>query len=132
MILQTLSQKFTVCKIPSLSEIDLTKEIFFIAKTDEELSLVCETRFAPENTISREDGWKAFRIWGILDFSFIGILSKLTSLLAENQIGVFAVSTYNTDYILVKEENFEKALTALGEAGYEVDRGLAPDENHGF
>ena len=66
-----------------------------------------------DNTIEREDGWKAFRIEGILDFSLIGILSKISALLAENEIGIFAISTYNTDYILVKEENYTKAKKLL-------------------
>lgn len=57
---------------------------------------------------------------GVLDFSLIGILSKLSTILAENRIGIFAVSTYNTDYILIKEENYDRAMNALAEAGYEV------------
>ena len=64
----------------------------------------------PKNVIECDDGWKAFRIQGVLDFSLIGILSKISTLLAENEIGIFAVSTYNTDYILTKEENFEKSI----------------------
>ena len=74
----------------------------------------------PSETTAREDGWKGFRIEGVLDFSLIGILSKISTILAENKIGIFAVSTYNTDYILVKEENFERALSVLSEAGYEI------------
>ena len=120
MILQILPQRLTVCKVAKLSDVDLTQEFFFLSKTDEEISLVCETRYAPSNTTHREDGWKAFRIQGTLDFSLIGILSKITTILAENQIGIFAVSTFNTDYILVKEECFEKAMNVLGEAGYEI------------
>ena len=95
-------------------------EFYFIGKTDEELSLVCKTEDAPANTVERDDGWKGFRIEGVLDFSMIGILSKLSGILAENNIGIFAVSTYNTDYILVKEENFEKALTVLKAEGYRI------------
>ncbi len=95
-------------------------EFYFIGKTDEELSLVCKTEDAPANTVERDDGWKCFRIEGVLDFSMIGILSKLSGILAENNIGIFAVSTYNTDYILVKEENFEKALTVLKAEGYRI------------
>ena len=72
------------------------------------------------NTLERDDGWKAFRIEGILDFSLIGILSKLSSILAEEEIGIFAVSTFNTDYILVKKENFEKALQVLADKGYGI------------
>ena len=82
-------------------------------KTDEEKSLVCLTEDVPDNTIEREDGWKAFRIEGILDFSLIGILSQISALLAENEIGIFAISTYNTDYILVKEKNYLKAKELL-------------------
>ena len=57
----------------------------------------------------------------MLDFSLVGILSKLSTILAENGIGIFAVSTYNTDYILVKAENFERAMAVLAAAGYEVE-----------
>lgn len=67
-----------------------------------------------------QEGWRGFRIQGILDFSLVGILSKLSGILAENQIGIFAVSTYNTDYILVKEENFERALEILAFKGYKI------------
>ena len=89
-------------------------------KTDEEISLVCETNDVPENTIEREDGWRGFRIQGILDFSLIGILSKLSGILADIKIGIFAVSTFNTDYILVKDADFEKSLAVLLNAGYTV------------
>ena len=83
--------------------------------------MVCRTEDTPDNTTHRDDGWKGFRIEGVLDFSLIGILSKISSVLADNSIGIFAVSTYNTDYILVKNENFDKALSVLGQAGYEID-----------
>lgn len=76
----------------------------------------------PANVTDRDDGWKAFRIQGILDFSLIGILSEISKILAENRIGIFAVSTFNTDYILTKKENYEKALEVLAKAGYEVVR----------
>ena len=98
----------------------LQRDFFFLGKTDEEISLVCRTADTPADTTEREDGWKGFRIQGVLDFSLIGILSKISTVLAENRIGIFAVSTYNTDYVLVKEENFERAINALKEAGYTV------------
>ena len=72
------------------------------------------------NTIERDDGWKGFRIQGILDFSLIGVLSRLSGILADHKIGIFAVSTYNTDYILVKKENFDRALNILASEGYTV------------
>ncbi len=118
MELKKLDYKLTVCKVADISAIDLSTEFFFIGKTDEEISLVCKTEDTPESTIEREDGWKGFRIQGVLDFSLIGILSKITGILADHKIGVFAVSTYNTDYILVKEENFELSLKVLESAGY--------------
>lgn len=120
MELKKMEYAFTVCKVASEYDIDLDQEFYFIGKTDEEYSLVCITEDTPANTLEREDGWKGFRIQGILDFSMIGILSKLSGVLAENKIGIFAVSTFNTDYILVKEENFDKALKILSSAGYDV------------
>jgi len=120
MELKKLEHLLTVCKVKSADDLDLSKDFYFIGKTDEEVSLVCKTDDAPENALERDDGWRGFRIQGVLDFSLIGILSKLSGLLADNKIGIFAVSTYNTDYILVKEENFDKALTVLSEAGYLV------------
>lgn len=113
---------FTVCKVEDYSLVDLDSEYVFVGKTDEEKSLVCITSEVPMNTIEREDGWKAFCIVGVLDFSLIGILSKICGFLAENKIGVFAVSTFNTDYILTKKEQFANALQSLEKAGYEVER----------
>lgn len=118
MKIKELSHKLTICKLKSIDGIDIQKEFYFIGKTDEEISLVCKTEEVPENIVERDDGWKGFRIQGVLDFSLVGILSKLLGILADNGIGIFAVSTYNTDYILVKEENYSKALTALTNAGY--------------
>lgn len=120
MELKRIAHCFTVCKVPEISDIDMTAELFFIGKTDEEISLVCKTEDTPKETIEREDGWKGFRIQGTLDFSLIGILSNLSGILAEHQVGIFAVSTYNTDYVFVKEENFEKALRALSSEGYTI------------
>lgn len=121
MNIKTLPYDLTVCKLEDTTSIDLNKDFFFLGKTDEEISLVCKTEDTPSNTTDRDDGWKGMRIEGVLDFSLIGILSKLSGILADNGIGIFAVSTYNTDYILVKEENFEKALAALSKAGYMVE-----------
>lgn len=120
MELQILPYCFTICKADDPSELDLTKEFCFVGKTDEELSLVCRTEETPAHTSAREDGWRGFRIQGVLEFSLIGILSKLSGLLAEQKIGIFAVSTFNTDYIFVKEENFDRAVEVLSGAGYRL------------
>ena len=117
--LKSLPLDLTVCKLATLDQLDLSAGFFFVGRTDEEISLVCETARVPENTLAREDGWQAFRVEeGPLDFSLVGILSRISAVLAENQIGIFAVSTYNTDYILVKKENFPKAQKALTREGY--------------
>ena len=120
MELKKLEHSLTVCKVAELGDIDMSTDFYFLGKTDEEISLVCKTEDTPEKTMERNDGWRGFRIQGILDFSLIGILSKLSGILAENKIGIFAASTYNTDYILVKEENFDRALAVLSVAGYTV------------
>lgn len=120
MILTILDRPLTVCRLHDVSAADLTKQFYFLGKTDDEISLVCETADTPEDTAAREDGWRAFRIEGVLDFSLIGILSKISAVLADAEIGIFAVSTYNTDYILVKQEQLDKAAQALRAAGYTV------------
>ena len=74
----------------------------------------------PANVIQRDDGWKGFRIQGILDFSLVGILSKIAALLAENSVQIFAVSPYNTDYVLTKAAHYKKALEVLKQAGYAI------------
>ena len=116
--LQILPQALTVCKVDSLNGFDVTAGLCFVGSTDEELSLACETARVPENTAAREDGWRALRIVGTLDFSLTGILSKIATILADAAVGIFAVSTYNTDYILVKAESLDRAVEALERAGY--------------
>ena len=118
--LKVVEKPFTVCKVEDYSLTDLTSEFVFIGKTDEEMSMVCESSLTPSNTITREDGWKAFRIEGELDFSLIGILAEISALLAEGGIGIFAVSTFNTDYILTKAEDFDPALRILEAHGYTI------------
>lgn len=120
MEIKKIDCNFSVCKVKDYSLVKLDSEYCFIGKTDEEKSLVCVTEEAPANTTEREDGWKAFRIQGILDFSLIGILSEISGILAENKIGIFAISTFNTDYVLTKEENYQNALEALENAGYKI------------
>ena len=115
--LQILPQPLTVCKVESLEGFAMSG-LYFIGNTDSELSLVCQTEKTPANTTAREDGWRALRVAGTLDFSLTGILSRLATVLADAQIGIFAVSTYDTDTILVKAENLDRAVEALKEAGY--------------
>lgn len=120
MELKKIGQDFSVCKVADYSLVDLDAAYCFIGKTDEENSLVCVTKNVPPNAIRREDGWKCLRVQGPLDFSLIGILSRLSAILAENAIPIFAVSTYNTDYILIKREHYQKALDVLARRGYTI------------
>ena len=120
MNLMKIPHKFSICKVKDTAGIDLSRDFCFVGKTDEEISLVCITEDVPEFVLERQDGWRAFRIQGVLDFSLIGILSEISTLLARNQIGIFAVSTYNTDYIFVKEEHYRKAIDALVETGHRI------------
>ena len=118
MNLHVLPTQLSVCKLEDISGINLSEELLFIGKTDEEISLVCATAFVPPAVRYREDGWRAFRIQGTQDFSLIGILARISNLLAEAGIGIFVISTFNTDYILVKEENLAKATEVLSRADY--------------
>ncbi len=118
--IKKIYQDFSICQVEDYSLVNLDSEYSFIAKTEEERSLVCITKEVPSNVIRRDDGWKAFCVQGVLDFSLIGILSKISTILAERGISIFAVSTYNTDYILIKDTNYEKALEVLRSSGYEI------------
>ena len=122
MELRILPDELSVCKLAELPTEHLPEGIFFLARTEQEISLVCNTVKVPADTTDREDGWRAFRIEGILDFSLIGILAKISAVLAEKKIGIFVVSTYNTDYILVKSEKLEEAAMALQAAGYTITK----------
>ncbi|MDD3489449.1 MAG: ACT domain-containing protein [Paludibacter sp.] len=120
MVIKSFTEELSVCKVQNISQIDFSDEFCFLGKTNEEISVVCLTNKVPENAIQRDDGWKMFRIEGELDFSLIGVLSKISAILAEREIGIFAISTYNTDYILTKSENYQKALSCLKNAGYQI------------
>lgn len=116
--LKVIDTEFAVCKIKNIQDINFSDEYLFVGKTDDELSLVCKSQSVPPGYIECEEGWRCFKIKGILDFSLVGILAKISSILAENNISIFAISTFNTDYILVKKENFELAINTLKEQNY--------------
>ncbi|MGN0586105.1 MAG: ACT domain-containing protein [Oscillospiraceae bacterium] len=120
MEIKALEQEFSVCKVAELSQVKLDSRFCFTGCTDEESSLVCPTADVPDNTLCRDDGRRGFRIQGTPDFSLIGILAKISTVLADEGIGIFVVSTYNTDYIFTKSENFRRALDALAECGHTI------------
>lgn len=108
-----LTPLFSVCKVKDITRVDFTRPFVFLSKTDEEISLVCETDYIPENATHAEHGWRAFRVDGMLDFGLVGIIASITQRLARAGISVFVISTYNTDYVLLKEHEFEKGIALI-------------------
>lgn len=120
MELKILDNKLKVVKLKpneTVPEIVYKQEFYSITKTDEELSIVVNEDV---NILSDvvEYNWKAIKIVGTLDFSLIGILSKISNILAQAEISIYALSTYNTDYILVKDDKLEKAIKVLEQNKY--------------
>ncbi len=93
--------------------------IYFIGKTYEELSIVCPEHIEL-NSIEQENGWVALEVMGPLAFSLTGIMSQISGVLANANISIFAISTFDTDYILVKQETVEQAIQSLRKDGYKV------------
>ena len=120
MELQVLDFDFSICQVKSVADVDFTDAYCFIAKTPDEISLVCPSQKVPNGVVKRDDGWKGFRIAGVLDFSLVGILSKISLILFEQSIPIFAISSFNTDYILVRKSFFGKAIEALENNGYAI------------
>lgn len=120
MTLEVLPQALSVCKLSQASEIDLSRPFCFVGITDGELSLVCETDRVPPSPLAREDGWRAFRVAGSMPFALVGVLARLTGTLAARGVAVFAVSTFDTDYVLVKADRLADALSALETDGHDI------------
>lgn len=120
MIIRPLDFDITVCQVENAELLDVRKDFYFVGKTEKEISLVCKTEDVPARTLQREDGWQGFYIDGTLDFSLVGILSRIAGLLADQGISIFALSTYNTDYVLVKKADFSRAMDILSRNGYNI------------
>lgn len=117
-----LDGNFGVCRLASASEIPewaLESDFYSITKTSDELSIVCSEAAVPENVIC-ERGWKGLKVDGPLDFGLTGILAGISAVLAGKEVSIFAVSTYDTDYVLVRNKDLETAVEALEEAGYVI------------
>lgn len=93
--------------------------LWSVARTAEELSLVCRASDVPAG-IRAERGWRCLRVAGPLDFALTGVLASIAAPLAAAQVSIFAVSTYDTDYILVPEPRLPEAVASLRAAGHEV------------
>ncbi len=119
MKLQTLPYRLAVCKLGNLAGISLDAPFFSLTKTDDEVSLICPSEQLPKGCIAVEDDFCGFRVCGSMDFSLVGVLANLTAPLAQAGISVVTFSTYDTDYLLVKEADYPRAVEKLSSAGYE-------------
>ena len=121
MRLQVIEGKFSVCKVENLRAVNFNVPWLFVGKTDAEISVVCLTADVPHATLAREDGWRALRVAEPMDFGLTGVLAGISTVLARAGISIFAVSTFDTDYILIKAENLGLAQTALETGGYTIE-----------
>lgn len=122
MQLEILDNKLKVVKLninETVPEVVFKQEFYSITKTNEELSIVVDEDINISSDIV-EYNWRAMKIVGTLDFSLIGILSRISTILAQAEISIFAISTYNTDYILLKANKLEKAIEVLKQNNYEI------------
>ena len=122
--IRLLQGTYAVCQIKDTENILNCfdeKEFFSITKTEDEISVVM-LQDKISSDVKAEKDWRILKVEGTLDFSLIGILAKISGILAKNSISIFVISTFNTDYILVKEEKVEKAILVLSEEGYEISK----------
>lgn len=117
--LEVIEGRFAVCKLATTSDLPWDSEYVFISRTKDEISLVCTEASIPSTVLNAEKGYRAFRVAGPLEFSLTGILASIAGALADQKIPLFAVSTFDTDYILVKEEHWQNAVLALEATGYD-------------
>ncbi|MEK6266864.1 MAG: ACT domain-containing protein [Clostridium sp.] len=120
--MKLLTERFGVCRLDKtelIPEWAKNSSFYSITKTLDELSIVCSQDNIPSN-IKCERNWRTLKIEGPLDFSLIGILSSISTLLAQNGISIFAISTYDTDYILVKDKDIVNTINVLTKENYEI------------
>lgn len=119
---KVLENLFTVHRFPQDHEIPkqtYESDFYSISKTENELSIVCNASIQLYSERS-ETGWSCISVLGTLDFCLTGILADISAVLAKAEVSIFAISTFDTDYILVKSDNLSVASEALQKAGYTV------------
>jgi len=120
--MKLLKEKYGICRLDKKNSIPVwaqNSDFFSITKTCDELSIVCSQDNIP-NDIKCEKDWRILKIEGPLDFSLVGILASISAILAQKGISIFAISTYDTDYILVRNKDIDNAIKSLIEERYEV------------
>lgn len=117
-----LSDTFAVCRLAADALIPAWASGPFVSitRTTEELSVVCRQENLPDG-MPADRGWRCFRVAGTLDLAMVGVIAGLTSILAAAGISVFVVSSYDTDFMLVREADAERATEAFKTAGHDVD-----------
>jgi hypothetical protein len=118
--LVALPNLFAVCRLNSSAAVPswaMTGDFFSVTRTADELSIVCLQESVPDYVRS-EKGWRCLRIAGAIPFSVAGVVANLTAPLAEAGVSVFVVSTFDTDYLLAKENDWAKALDVLRGQGH--------------
>jgi len=123
MKLELLKKEYTVYKFDPDYKVDIniiqSDDFYSITKTRDELSVVAQN-YLFRDFVKQEAGWRILKINEMLDFSLIGILNKISTVLANADISIFAISTYNTDYIMIKNESIKKAVEVLKSNNYVV------------
>lgn len=121
--LTTLEGRFAVSRLPADAAVPrwAAGEVVAVTRTPDELSVICAEPAVPEATPA-ERGWRCLQVQGPLSSEMTGILAALSGPLADAHIPLLALSTYDTDYLLVREEHLEAAYAALERAGHQVDR----------
>lgn len=121
--LSLLKDVYGICKLPGDSPIpDWTQKgsWYSITQTEKELTIVCPQGVIPAR-VEYDGNWRGFRIDGSFDFSQIGVISSIAGPLAKAHISIYVISTYDTDYFLVKEANVEQAVTVLTDEGHSIE-----------
>ena len=122
--LSVLAERLAVCRLDPGAEIPAwatAASFFSVTRTPDELSIVCPEPNVPMGT-AYEGGWRALRLEGPFDFGLVGVLASVIVPLAENEVGILAIATYDTDYVLVAESQLDLATQTLRERGLEVRR----------
>ena len=117
-----LEERLAVCRLEPRAEIPpwaTSAPFFCVARTPDELSVVCPEEHVPAG-ITCEHGWRAIKLEGPFGFELTGVLASVAAPLARCEVGILAIATYDTDYVLVKEEQLDPAIAALRERGHEV------------
>lgn len=117
MDLQIIKGDFSVCKVKELDTSILNNVYTFVSITDQEISIICQTKYVPENTITVAHGWSCFRIAEDASFEKYGMIAFLSKIIADLKTSILVVGTFDTDYILIQDQRFEEAVNALEQNG---------------